>query len=175
MMSVSDRLRFTIGSSVVALSLCGAMAHSQGEIVDPASKELPNPNPTVIKVWGELPAGRTWGMTAGVEAGPDGQIWAYERCGANTCEGSNLDPVLKFDRKTGKLLKSFGGGTMVFPHGLHVDHDGNIWFGTPWGIDVLSADFKTFTHYASSSQANSLSSDNVFAIRARCHQMYAGG
>jgi DNA-binding beta-propeller fold protein YncE len=127
MMSVSDRLRFTIGSSVVVLALCGALAHSQGEIVDPASKGLPNPNPTVIKNWGELPAGRTWGMTAGVEAGPDGQIWAYERCGANTCEGSNLDPVLKFDRKTGKLLKSFGGGTMVFPHGLHVDREGNVW------------------------------------------------
>ena len=32
----------------------------------------------------------------------------------------------KFD-STGKLVKSFGAGMMVFPHGIHVDRDGNIW------------------------------------------------
>ena len=39
---------------------------------------------------------------------------------------SDFDPVLKFD-STGKLVKSFGAGMMVFPHGIHVDRDGNIW------------------------------------------------
>ncbi|MEZ5284278.1 MAG: hypothetical protein R2712_05595 [Vicinamibacterales bacterium] len=39
---------------------------------------------------------------------------------------SDLDPLLKFDN-SGKLLGAFGRGTMVFPHGIHVDADGNIW------------------------------------------------
>jgi sugar lactone lactonase YvrE len=39
---------------------------------------------------------------------------------------SPLDVVLKFDA-TGKLVKSFGAGMVVFPHGMHVDRDGNIW------------------------------------------------
>ena len=98
------------------------------DVVDPASKPLPNPNPTVIKNWGELPDNRVWGSTAGVDIDPiDGHIWAYDRCGANTCEGSSVDPILKFDRNTGKLLKSFGGGMIVFPHGLHIDKQGNVW------------------------------------------------
>jgi sugar lactone lactonase YvrE len=39
---------------------------------------------------------------------------------------SPLDPILKFDT-SGKLLLSFGKGMLVFPHGIHVDRDGNIW------------------------------------------------
>ena len=42
------------------------------------------------------------------------------------CDGSKLDPILKFD-SSGKLLKSFGAGLMLFPHGIHVDRDGNVW------------------------------------------------
>ena len=28
---------------------------------------------------------------------------------------------------SGKLVKSFGAGMMLFPHGIHVDRDGNVW------------------------------------------------
>jgi streptogramin lyase len=31
------------------------------------------------------------------------------------------------DVKTGRPTKSIGGGLFVFPHGLHVDRDGNVW------------------------------------------------
>ena len=34
--------------------------------------------------------------------------------------------MLKFDA-TGKLVKSFGAGLLIFPHGIHVDRDGNVW------------------------------------------------
>ncbi|HEX7798437.1 MAG TPA: hypothetical protein VF456_28935, partial [Vicinamibacterales bacterium] len=44
---------------------------------------LPNPAPNVTRNWGQLPAGRTWGTTAGIDIDPkDGNVWAYERCGA---------------------------------------------------------------------------------------------
>src|SRR5262249_24871919 len=39
---------------------------------------------------------------------------------------SSLDTVLHFD-PSGKLLKSFGAGLLIFPHGIHVDRDGNVW------------------------------------------------
>ena len=97
------------------------------DIVDPAKNPLPNPNPTVVKGFGVLPDGRMWGSTAGVAIGPDGNVWAYDRCGSNTCADSNLTPIFKFDRSSGKVLASFGGGMFVFPHGLTVDRDGNVW------------------------------------------------
>lgn len=99
---------------------------------------LPNPAPRVTKNWGELPAGRQWGTTAGIDIDPiDGHVWAYERCGAGAaggagggavdCETNPVDPVFKFDRKTGKVLANFGKGVMVTPHGIAVDKQGNVW------------------------------------------------
>jgi DNA-binding beta-propeller fold protein YncE len=77
--------------------------------------------------WVQLPDQRKWGSTAGVSIGPDGNIWAYDRCGANNCAESPLDPVLEFDQATGKFLARFGAGMFVQPHGLHVDRAGNVW------------------------------------------------
>ena len=126
-MSASVRLRFTLVVGVAAIALLGGRAYTQADVVDPAKNSLPNPNPMVIKGWGALPDGRVWGSTAGVDIGPDGHVWAYDRCGTNTCVGSNLPPILKFDRSSGKLLTNFGAGMFNFPHGLHVDRDGNVW------------------------------------------------
>jgi DNA-binding beta-propeller fold protein YncE len=111
----------------IIVLFAAATTVTQSDVVDPASAALPNPNPRVIKNFGTLPDGRTWGSTAGVDIGPDGQLWAYDRCGANSCAGSNVDPILKIDRSTGKVLASFGRGQFVFPHGIHVDRDGNVW------------------------------------------------
>lgn len=97
---------------------------------------LPNPNPVVTQNWGDLPEGRTWGSTAGIDIDPiDGHIWAYERCGAGsfgygapiTCDTNPVDPIFKFDRHTGAVLANFGAGVMQTPHGIHVDAEGNVW------------------------------------------------
>jgi sugar lactone lactonase YvrE len=53
-------------------------------------------------------------------------IWVAERCSANNCAASDLHPVLKFD-STGTLVRSFGAGLLVSPHGIWVDAEGNVW------------------------------------------------
>ncbi|HIC54749.1 MAG TPA: hypothetical protein EYO97_13025, partial [Gemmatimonadetes bacterium] len=97
---------------------------------------LPNPTSTVEQNWGDLPDGREWGSTAGIDIDPnDGHIWAYERCGASSfgggapinCDTNPVDPIFKFDRNTGQVLANFGGGIFQTPHGIHVDSDGNVW------------------------------------------------
>jgi len=94
------------------------------------TNDAPNPYQT-IEGWAKLPAGRTWGSLSAVDVDKDGtSIWIAERCGANSCwqngAMSPLDTVLKFDA-AGNLVKSFAAGMLVFPHGIHVDRDGNVW------------------------------------------------
>ena len=75
--------------------------------------------------WGDI--GREWGSTSAVYTTPDGNVWVAERCGENTCVGhEDLDNIFLFDAD-GKLQKSFGAGLFVWPHGIHVDADGNVW------------------------------------------------
>lgn len=91
-----------------------------------------NPYRTV-ELWAKMPGGRTWGSTSAVDIDRDGKsIWVGERCGANSClnratgEMSPLPSILKFDAN-GTLVRSFGERMLIFPHGMHVDRDGNIW------------------------------------------------
>jgi DNA-binding beta-propeller fold protein YncE len=88
--------------------------------------EAPNPYKTIADFF-KLPTGRTWGSTSAVEIDKDGRsIWVAERCGAKTCLNSDLDIILKFDT-SGAVVRSFGKGMMIFPHGILVDRDGNVW------------------------------------------------
>src|SRR3990167_4344918 len=86
----------------------------------------PNPYRTV-EGWAKMPDGRVWGATSAVEIDPDGRsVWVAERCGANDCVESRLDPVLRFDAE-GTLVKSFGAGYILSPHGIFVGRDGSVW------------------------------------------------
>ncbi len=118
-------MRFTFSGVVVTM-----LAFAQS---DAPTNSAPNPYRTVENFF-KLPGGRAWGSTAGVEVGPDGNIWAYDRCGANTCANSNLDPIVEFD-PSGKVLRSFGAGLFVFPHGFFVDKQGNVWVTDGQGKD----------------------------------------
>ena len=110
------------------------VASGSGQPTIAPQNDAPNPYRT-IDGWAVLPTGRTWGSTGGVDMDRDGQhIWVAERCGGNSCAGLDLDPVLKFD-ENGNLVKSFGGGLMIQPHGLHVDPDGNVWVTDAQGPD----------------------------------------
>jgi DNA-binding beta-propeller fold protein YncE len=126
-----------LAASAIVVSIsdhAGIVAQSKAP--NPVTGEgLPNPAPKVTRNWGELPAGRKWGTSAGLDIDPkDGNIWGYERCGAGTagggpvdCDNNPVDPVFKFDRHTGKVLANIGKGVMVTPHGISVDKDGNVW------------------------------------------------
>jgi streptogramin lyase len=75
--------------------------------------------------WGEM--GRDWGSTSAVYTTPEGNVWVAERCGENTCVGhEDLDNIFLFTAD-GELLRSFGAGVITWPHGIHVDFNGNVW------------------------------------------------
>jgi DNA-binding beta-propeller fold protein YncE len=85
----------------------------------------------VIRDWAQLNLeARPWGGSNGVAIDRDGKsVWATDRCSAGTvpgCLGTKANPVHHFD-ESGKEIRSFGGGMFVWPHGIHVDRDGNVW------------------------------------------------
>lgn len=86
---------------------------------------------TVIRDWAHLTVeARPWGGSNGVAIDKDGKsVWATDRCTPGStpgCLGSKANPVHLFD-DSGKEIRSFGGGMFVWPHGIHVDRDGNVW------------------------------------------------
>ena len=70
--------------------------------------------------WAKLPEGRKFGAVIGVAVDRGGNVWAFERCGGDTCAGSKLAPILEFNL-SGKLVNSFGVGMFVFPHGFSLE------------------------------------------------------
>src|SRR5437879_9505363 len=109
-------------AAVAALATAGGRAYAQA--ADPNSA----PNPYHMDSWApQLPAGRQMGAPIGVAIDRDGKsVWVFERCGADTCEGSNLAPIMKFD-PSGKLVANFGAGMLNWQHGFSAERDGNVW------------------------------------------------
>src|SRR5260370_31226312 len=73
-----------------------------------------------------MPGGRNMGSTNAINVDSKGDIWVSERCGVNSAADSKVDPILEFDA-SGKLLRGFGAGQFVFPHGVIFDADDNMW------------------------------------------------
>jgi hypothetical protein len=75
------------------------------------------------------------GAVGKVVVDPDGQhVWAVVRCErledpsrfGDECRDSKADPIVQFGAD-GKVTKTFGGGVFIWPHGLDVDREGNVW------------------------------------------------
>ena len=125
-MSMATKCRL---GSIVGLALVAVL----GSAVAPFAQVLPNPY-RMVDGWAKMPAGRTMGAVGDVMIDPDGQhIWAIVRCTTlepdrfgNECLDSNLDSILQFDLQ-GNVVKSFGGGMFIWPHGMAVDREGNVY------------------------------------------------
>jgi DNA-binding beta-propeller fold protein YncE len=119
-MSLRNREISTIVAALVLICIA-----TQGASAQDPSESLPNPY-RVVDNWAKMPEGRTWGAAAGVVIDSKGNVWVFERCGANTCAGRSDAPIIEFDT-TGRMVKSFGAGMFVFPHALYIDKDDNVW------------------------------------------------
>ena len=113
---------------------------------EPAPAEDPNgaPNPYVTETgFLKLPPGRAMGSTSAVAVDGRGHIWVADRCGANDCAKSALDPVMEFDGQ-GVFIKAFGAGTLLFPHGLFIDAQDHIWITDGHAADGKGAQVLEF-------------------------------
>jgi DNA-binding beta-propeller fold protein YncE len=115
----------TVITTITAIAAIGTAATA-------GAQALPNPY-RQVEGWAKLPGGRQIGAVGDVDIDPDGRhVWAVLRCDAGgdkfgyECLESNLDVVVKF-APDGNAVTSFGGGLFIWPHGLEVDAQGNVW------------------------------------------------
>ncbi len=132
MFDVKHFLLAVVSSAAIVALLPGASSAQRGASGPPEHAKvtpvnnLPNPYETV-RNFGTLPDGRKWGSVSAVHVDVDGKhIWAGDRCGTNSCAGSEVNPIVKLD-PSGKVVQSFGAGLIVWPHGIDVDRQGNVW------------------------------------------------
>jgi 6-bladed beta-propeller len=126
--------------ALVAVTVCAMPAAAQNDYGNPSMAPVNDlPNPYSAKQLMPLPDRRAWGSTAGVDAAKGhSDIWAVDRCGSNTCVGSHADPLMHYDA-SGKLIGHMGADLFAFPHGIHVDQDGNVWVTDPLPPDGRGA------------------------------------
>ncbi|MBV9530882.1 MAG: hypothetical protein JO283_07400 [Bradyrhizobium sp.] len=121
-----DHTRSMIWFAGACLGVLAGVFANGGQVQAEDPNKAPNPY-HVVEQWAQLPEGRVWGQAIGIDIDRDGtSIWVFDRCGAKTCEGSNLAPIQKFDA-SGHLAASFGSGMFKWPHGLFSASDGTVW------------------------------------------------
>jgi len=114
---------------LVPLIALTASAWAQPVAMPPPHDPNDYPNPYhVDEGWAKL--GRTFGGVSAVDMDRDGKsVWVFERCGKaddGCAKDKTLDPVLKFDA-SGKLVKHWGAGKFLYPHGIFIGRDSHVW------------------------------------------------
>ncbi len=117
--------------SIALAALCLLIGSPQNRAAaQPVS--LPNPYRSTLD-WSKIPDGRTLGQMAAVAIDSHGVIWSVERCGGSSCDGRPEAPVMAFG-PSGDSVGGIGAGLFVFPHGIAIDDDDNIWVTDGRGV-----------------------------------------
>jgi hypothetical protein len=140
----------------LSLTMVEVQAQSGRNPYRPADGLQAGSGPGLIgQPWAKMPGGRPMGSPGGVNIDTDGEhLWAIIRCGNDGtprgsqtyCDNSDLNPIIRFD-PDGNVVEEFGSRMFAWPHGLHVDRDGNVWVteagsgespsGQPFGHQVF--------------------------------------
>lgn len=120
-MRQSTRIVVTVGLATIAIAGASDVGYAQA-------------NPfRLVENWAHLPQGFQWGELADAHVDAHGNLWVLHRpptpggtASSAGKKGGGEVPILMFDSSL-ELVKSFGQGMFLQPHGLHVDLEGNIW------------------------------------------------
>jgi hypothetical protein len=114
-----------VGQAKFAVTMLGLFAFAiEGRAqVGACVNDRPNPY-QMVQGWAPQTP-RPLGEGNSIFVDTKNNLWFADRCGAN-CIGSDAAPIWEV-APDGKVLKNFGAHLFIFPHGLAVDKEGNIW------------------------------------------------
>ena len=96
----------------------------------PAREEAPRA--AVVAGWPTIPPEAKFGQVSAVDVDTQGRVYVLHRAGREWSEPFPEEPIAEptvfvFDGATGKLLKQWGAGQFIMPHGLSIDPAGKVW------------------------------------------------
>lgn len=86
----------------------------------------------VVHGWPELPEGSLLGHVTGVGINSRNEVFVFRRAENSLASGTPTKPVagpvvLVYDGASGRLLRSWGEGQFIGPHGLTIDSEDRVW------------------------------------------------
>ena len=125
-----------VTAALLGSAVCGCRsraAPTPSEVV-PATDAVP-PSYRVVHGWPHVPRGELLGQVSGVGIGARGDVLVFRRASRSWLSSSDTlstepiaEPtVLRFNAETGELVAAWGARQFAMPHGLSVDHQGNVW------------------------------------------------
>ena len=96
------------------------------------SSALAQEHHEVVSTWPRLPEGHVLGLCAGIGVDAQNRVFVFHRSGRQWSNPFPTEPIAAptisvIDGASGKLLSSWGANQFIMPHGLTVDHEGNLW------------------------------------------------
>lgn len=86
----------------------------------------------IVVGWPQLPKDHVLGLCAGVGVNAQNRVFVFHRSGRKWSNPFPKEPIAPptisvIDGPSGKLLATWGANVFIMPHGLTVDHEGNLW------------------------------------------------
>lgn len=86
----------------------------------------------LVENWLQLPQNFVLGRPLGLGIDTDGNLYVFHtgtRVWSNPFPETTVSEktIIKIDANSGELLESWGDSQFIMPHGLHIDHENNVW------------------------------------------------
>jgi peptidylamidoglycolate lyase len=117
----------TLIACCILLAFCGNSNHeSENSESDTIEEYVLDSN------WIRFPVDYVIGNPTGIGIDSEDHLWIFHRAGRQWLDAFpdsaiSANTVMEIDTRTGEILRQWGAGLFIMPHGLHVDRENNIW------------------------------------------------
>ena len=122
------KLGFIYLSTILLLIGCNQSKHTEA-----ATENINQDSYNLVNDWPNFPEGFDLGRPTGLGIDKENNLVVFHRAGRSnrqsppSKEKIEKNTIITIDSETGEVLRNWGAGFFLMPHGLEIDRDNNIW------------------------------------------------